>query len=217
LAKNAVSILWVLIPLIAFIALIVVHETLLRVWERRKRAARYFQKGLARLDGTWIGTGESGERYVDAAHPYAQDLDLFGAGSVFELLCTARTRIGEDTLAGWLKAPADPATIRARQQAVSELRPRVDLREALAVVAEEARSGVDPIMLAAWGEAPPTLRVGGFRIQVWLCTALGVSGFAAGWILVFNILGAVKLGESVLTLLRDGLLVTLLVNGWFMH
>src|SRR5205085_7689875 len=167
LAKNAVSILWGLIPLTVCIALIVIHETLLRVWERRKRAARYFEKGLARLDGTWIGTGESGERYVDAAHPYAQDLDLFGAGSVFELLCTARTRIGEDTLAGWLKAPADPATIRARQQAVSELRPRADLREALAVVAEEARSGADPIMLAAWGEAPPTLRVGGFRIQVW--------------------------------------------------
>lgn len=217
LARDAVSILWVLIPLTVFIVLIVIHETLLRVWERRKRAARFFEKGLARLDGTWVGTGESGERYVDAAHPYAQDLDLFGTGSVFELLCTARTRIGEDTLARWLKAPADPATVRARQQAVSELRPRVDLREELAVVAEEARSGVDPIMLAAWGEAPPTLRAGGFRLQVWLFTALGVAGFAAGWTLLFNFAGVVNPGVTAITLMRDGLLVTLLVNGWFLY
>src|SRR5437762_13641345 len=60
LAKNAGSILWVLIPLTVVIALIVVHETLLRVWERRTRAARYSAPGLARLDGTWVGAGESG-------------------------------------------------------------------------------------------------------------------------------------------------------------
>ena len=115
-----------------------------RELEKQRRAARFFESGLARLEGRWAGTGSTGDRYLDPAHPYAQDLDLFGKGSLFELLSTARTHIGEDTLARWLLAPADPATVRARQQAVEELRPRLDLREDLAVVAEEARTGVDP-------------------------------------------------------------------------
>ena len=148
LAQGAFSILWVLIPIAGFALLVVVHEKLLKELERRRRAARFFEKALARLDGNWAGTGEPGDRYLDAAHPYAVDLDLFGKGSVFELLSTARTRIGEDRLARWLILPAPPEEVRARQQAVDELRARVDLREELAVVAEEARTGVDPVRLA---------------------------------------------------------------------
>ena len=96
---GTVSILWVLLPAAVFAGLIIVHERLLGALERRRRAIRYFERGLARLEGSWAGTGETGERYLDAAHPYAQDLDLFGKGSLFELLSIARTHIGEDTLA----------------------------------------------------------------------------------------------------------------------
>src|ERR1039458_3931691 len=182
LAHGTFSILWVLVPIAGFVALVVIHEKLIKELERRKRAARFFEKALARLDGNWAGTGEAGDRYNEAAHPYAVDLDLFGKGGVFELLCTARTRIGEDRLAEWLKAPATPEVVRARQAAVDELRDRVDLREELAVVAEEARSGVDPVHLAHWGEAPATLRQAGFRLRVRLHTILGMAGFAALWI-----------------------------------
>src|SRR4029077_13750272 len=163
LSQGGASILWVLAPIAAFVALVVIHEKLLADLERRRRAARFFDKGIARLDGNWAGAGESGERYNDPAHPYALDLDLFGKGSVFELLCTARTRIGEDRLAEWLKTPAPPGIVATRQEAVNELRDRRDLREALAILAEEARSGVDPVSLAHWGEEPARLRAGGFR------------------------------------------------------
>src|ERR1051326_7923446 len=147
LSGGGFSILWVLVPVAAFVALLIIHDRLLKVLERRRRSARYYEKGLARLDGNWPGTGEFGDRLLDPAHPYAIDLDLFGKGSLFELLSTARTRIGEDTLADWLLNPAAPDVVRERQQAVEELRGRVDLREELAVLAEEARSGVDPVRL----------------------------------------------------------------------
>src|SRR5579862_2528690 len=150
---HVISIVWALLPAIALAVLAVWHEHLLRALDRRRRAERYFERALARLDGKWAGTGETGDRYADPAHPYAQDLDLFGKGSLFELLCTARTHIGEDTLARWLMGPAAPETVRARNEAVEELRPRLDLREDLAVVAETARTGLDPVSLAAWGEA----------------------------------------------------------------
>jgi hypothetical protein len=217
LAWNTFSILWALVPGAVFVALIVIHERLLKAMERRRRAQRYFERGMARLDGKWIGTGETGDRYLVPEHPYAQDLDLFGKGSVFELLCTARTRIGEDTLANWLMNPASPETVRARQEAVNELRPRLDLREDLAVLAEEARTGVEPVALAAWGEAPPILQQSGLRAQVWIFTVLGLIGFVLLWTMFLYEAGVVRISEAAALLARDGLLVSLVVNGAFLY
>src|SRR5690606_6528589 len=78
-------------------------------------------------------------------------------GSLFDLLCDARTRGGERLLAQWLAAPAAPAVVRARQAAVAELRPRLDLREDLAALGGAARSEIEPERLAAWGARPATL------------------------------------------------------------
>jgi hypothetical protein len=144
---------WVAVPAAAFIALIVVHDGVIRARQRAERAAAFYERGMARLEDRWAGGGEGGERFVDAHHTYAGDLDIFGTGSLFELLCTARTRAGEETLAVWLCAPAEPAVIVARQAAVQELRPRLDLREDLAVLGGDVRAGLHPEALAAWAAA----------------------------------------------------------------
>ena len=217
LASRAVYILWAILPLAIFISLAVLHERLLRDLERRRRAARFFERGLARLEGNWPGTGETGERFLHPAHPYAQDLDLFGKGSLFELLSTARTHIGEDTLAQWLLQPADPKTVLARQQAVEELRERVDLREELAIVAEEARTGVDPISLAVWGEEPPLLPSGAARARLWGLTALGVLGLAAFLVSDAATFGFLQLPEKATYLARDFFLIALAVNAAFLY
>jgi len=217
LVSRSLSIAWVLVPIAVFAALVVIHDRLLRRLDRVRRAARYFEKGLARLDGAWEGTGESGDRYLDPHHPYAQDLDLFGKGSLFELLCTARTHIGEDTLARWLLAPADPPTIRARQQAVDELRPRLDLRESLAVLADDARTGVNPTALAAWGEAPVLLQGARLRAALWLLTALGIVGAVALFIWIFGVAGFFHLPDSINVLARDLTLFVALVNSLFLY
>jgi hypothetical protein len=217
-AGRAISPAWVLGPLAAFVSLAVFHERLLARTGRRRRAARYFERALARLGGQWAGTGETGERRLDPAHPYARDLDLFGRGSLFELLSAARTHVGEDTLARWLLAPAAPETVLARQQAVAELRGRLDLREALAVVAEEARTGVDPVALAAWGEGRgPALDTRKMLTQVRVLAGLGVLAAGAGVALLAGWMGALPLSGGVTALLRDGMLVVLAVNGYYLY
>jgi hypothetical protein len=216
LAAQSFSIAWVLVPIVAFAALMVWHDKLLTTLEHRRRAVRYFERALERLDGRWAGKGERGSSYLDPAHPYAQDLDLFGEGSIFELLSTARTHIGEDTLARWLLEPASPETARERQQAVEELRPRLDLREDLAVLAEEARSGVDPVSLAAWGESPALLDRRA-RTLTWIGTAIGLIALAAFLVAAPDALGLARIPPAWAIAARYVFLAGLLANGMFLY
>ena len=166
----------ILIPLVILIALIVVHDRVLRRLEKLTRVTEFYSRGLARLEGAWAGTGETGDRFFDATHPYARDLDLFGKGSLFELLCTARTRAGEETLAAWLLAPAAPEEVEARQTALGELQPRLAMREQLFLAGEHVRAGVHPQELAAWGDDAPRLQS---RWLPWALAALAVLWIAS--------------------------------------
>ncbi|MGE3508252.1 MAG: DNA mismatch repair protein MutS [Vicinamibacterales bacterium] len=141
------------VPLVAFLVLIAVHALVLQKNERAARARRLYIRGVERIDGNWPGTGPDGARF-GVAHPYAADLDIFGSGSLFQLLSSARTESGEETLAEWLRGPASVDEIRARQEAVAELRPKLDFREDLAVLAAEAHVGRTS-GLAAWAATPP--------------------------------------------------------------
>lgn len=141
-------------PALLFVVLVVAHDHAIRERRRAERAAAYFEAGLARLDGRFAElTG--GERFRDPEHLYAEDLDLFGAGSLFALLSRARTRSGEERLARWLLAPARPEEIRARQAAVAELRDRLELRERLALVGDEVAARLHADELVAWGAGAP--------------------------------------------------------------
>lgn len=169
---DSISSFWLGAPAAAFAVLVVAHERVLRARRIGDRAAAHYERALARLDGRWAGHGETGERFLDNSHPYAEDLDLFGRASLFELLCTARTRMGEETLARWLLEPAEPAVLRARHEAIAELRPMLDLREDLAVLGEDVRAGVHPEELAAWGEEPPRLQSRAARWAAFLIPCL---------------------------------------------
>lgn len=153
--KGLVAWWWLLPTAAVFLALAEVQARITQARRRCERAAALYEQGLARLDDRWAGKGETGERFLKNSHPYAEDLDLFGHGSLFELLSIARTRAGEETLARWLLQPSVPEEVLARQAAVAELRLRLDLREDLALLGEGVRSGEDAQALVAWAAATP--------------------------------------------------------------
>jgi hypothetical protein len=177
---------WLTAPVVVFLALMVMHDRVLRDRSRARRAAAFYEAGVARVTDTWAGTGESGERFLSADHPYAADLDLFGRGSLFELLTTARIRAGEETLARWLLAPGATSDLRARQEAVLELQPLLDLREDLALLGDEMGAKGQPDLLARWGGAPSLMNspwppivaaiLAGFAVVTLTAWALGDVG-----------------------------------------
>jgi hypothetical protein len=176
----AVSPWWLAGPAGVFLVLVIVHDRVIKTKQRAIRAVTFYEDGLARIEDRWMGRGQSTEILAGDAHLYAADLDLFGKGSLFELLCTARTRSGEETLARWLTGATSRADILLRQRAVDELRPLIDLREDLAILGPDIRSSVHPDTLSRWGRAAATLAAPWIRpVASVLATILIVSAVAA--------------------------------------
>ena len=156
---------WLLLaPALLFGVLLKLHDGVFRARTAAQRAIAYYERGIARIEDRWAGTGDPGEQFKDDGHLYANDLDLFGRASLFELLSVAATPAGAETLASWLKAPATASEIVARQAAVTELTNALDLRESLGRAAIEVRKDVHTEPLLTWAERPRQLA------PVWLAT-----------------------------------------------
>jgi hypothetical protein len=158
LGRHALSLWWLLAPAAIFFAVAVYHSRVLRLRDLAQRAVSFYENGLARIEDRWSSIGETGERFLDPHHPYGADLDLFGKGSLFQLLSAARTRMGEERLAQWLLRPSPVEAIRQRHAAASELRDQLDFREDLAVLGADAGVGLYPHELLKWAEAPNQLQ-----------------------------------------------------------
>ena len=152
LHKELLPSYWMAIPVVLYLALAFWHERILRARSRAESAAAFYRRGIARIEDRWAGTGQTGERFRNPEHVYADDLDLFGRGCLFELLSTSRLPMGESQLAEWLCAPSSTATILERQGLVAELRDKLDLHRDLAVIGEELRARLNPESLTGWAE-----------------------------------------------------------------
>lgn len=165
---------WLILPVLLFVALMRYHAALTTAREKARRAADFYGEGLLRLRGEWAGRGVTSD-FVDPRHAYARDLDLFGKGSVYDWLCRARTRVGQQRLADWLAQPASPEEVNGRQQAARELQSRLHLREDLSAL-QGNRQPLRGGSAREWAQQPLQLRSGWLRL---LGAALGVLGWLA--------------------------------------
>jgi hypothetical protein len=132
----------------------------------------YYEKGAARLERKW-NLLDGGDTFINQDHFYSKDLDLFGEGSLYQLLCSARTHVARETLADWMKSPAKLEEIHARHKAISELRPHRELPELLAAAGPMQVSDFRAEFFKAWvAEGPSAFPIGAPPIAFLL--ALGV-------------------------------------------
>jgi hypothetical protein len=148
---------WALAGLLlgVFAVLAVYHARLGRRRARLATLCAIQEEALARLDRRW---GDLPMPWVPEAppdHPYAGDLDIVGRASLFQLLDTTATRMGRERLAAWLLVATDPTLATARQGAVAELAPLLDLRQEIELrgrAASDLESDPEPFL--AWAEDP---------------------------------------------------------------
>jgi hypothetical protein len=172
IVRRSLSPLWPIGAALAFAVVAVIHAIRLQRFHRAEAAERLYRRGLDRLEDRWAGTGRDSSRFLDN-HPYASGLDLFGPASLFELLNTTRTEIGELTLAGWLREPAPLDDVRARQAAVAELQPMLDFREDVGVLAAESPYGRTSV-LAAWAASSPVRFKPAVRMLLTTCSLVSI-------------------------------------------
>jgi hypothetical protein len=183
-SRTGSSIFYLLIAaIILFIALVVIHRRVVRAMNAAKRAAEVYRRGIARMEDRWAGAGDTGDEFKDPLHLYAEDLDILGQGSLFQLLSTARTRMGRKCLARWLLTPASPQEIQERHSAIAELKQKLDLREDLAVAGESERIQAHPEALAQWAKDLSELKDGRWwaLALALLSLAVLVYAFIAMW------------------------------------
>jgi len=75
------------------------------------------EKRLARM----LSSFDAGDKFRDKNHPFANDLDLFGDHSLFQLINHTVNDGGKSKLAQWMLAKSDPATAQKRYAAIKEL------------------------------------------------------------------------------------------------
>lgn len=182
---HLISPWWLLVPFGLFIWLTVRLNRTRSLKTCAARALRYYESGLARLDDRWAGAGNDGERFRSNDHVYANDLDLFGKGSLFELISTTRTAAGDAVLADWLRAPSHRSDLTGRQQAIRELTPNLNLRESIALLGEDVRASIDDEALKLWGAAPPVVFPAFARI---LAPIFALSSLATGSLFLADVL-----------------------------
>jgi hypothetical protein len=199
--RHNLSPWWIILPALAFICLADYHSRILRKRDLAQRGATFYKAGLARLEHRWAGTGATGERFNDPHHVYAADLDLFGRGGLFELLSTARTRMGEETLARWLLSPSSADQIAERHIAILELRDQLDLREDLAVLGDDASVGVYPEAFFGWCEGVTRIKPQWLQ---WLAPVLAIAALAGA--VIWGALGS-----------ATPFLITILLEGFFTY
>jgi MutS domain V len=110
----------------------------------------FYQRRLARVRYEWMAKGDGGSDLEMPDHLSNRDLDLFGDGSMFELLCDVDTPVGRETLARWLQSPASAEEVISRQEAVRFLRDRTALPEHLALLREGDASEYSWNTLREW-------------------------------------------------------------------
>ncbi|WP_347488693.1 DNA mismatch repair protein MutS [Desulfoscipio sp. XC116] len=139
---------------LAFIVMIVKHN---RIKARIKYLELLVQinvNAMRRLEGKWVDFSNTGERFINAEHRYSADLNIFGRGSLFQYLNAATFFAGENRLAQLLCASTGLKEIEYRQQAIEELRPRLDWRQHFQAtgMAGGIKKNADMERLLSWAE-----------------------------------------------------------------
>ncbi len=145
----------VLLTFVPFLALVKYHNRLFYRKDWLETCLRVNRDELRALADDYEPF-DDGEEFIDTAHRYAFDLDLFGRHSLFQALNRTTTSFGKQTLARWLQDHLEEKeAIERRQQAVRELASLDGLRENFRITGLLYKGAAgDRDELAAWTRSP---------------------------------------------------------------
>lgn len=122
IGRSSLSVGMAALTFILFVALVFWHQSLKTSRNYFKVLYENYDQALSRLDGDWHNFPDTGRDFIDPAHSYSEDLDIFGVGSLFQWITTAKTFRGREALKKVLtQLPGEIGIINKRQEAIREL------------------------------------------------------------------------------------------------
>ncbi len=168
---------------IVFIAAVLFHSDLYK--KRFVVEKRLFinKMGISRINGDWGDFEDTGDQFIDHAHPYTYDLDIFGKHSLYQWICAAHTHSGRKALADALSSQQkERSAILEKQDAVKELAALPDWRQLFELYGMLSETGDDPSRFLEWAEDkkktfnnPLVLSL--LRILPYISLCIGLYGF----------------------------------------
>ncbi|HFA47799.1 MAG TPA: hypothetical protein ENJ95_02130 [Bacteroidetes bacterium] len=161
--------IFVLLFLGGFYRLMQWHLKMLRDAKHLERLAEINGEEDAALNHDYSSFPSGGE-YLDTDHPYALDLDIYGEHSFFQYCCRATTVIGRQRLATYLAKPTIINEIKKRQEAISELNPKLNWRQHFRAYGSEVKDDPRHLkMLDDWLKDEDIVRGNGWlKAALWL-------------------------------------------------
>lgn len=118
--------------LFIFISLAIMHDRAINNKNYVLVLCEINNNSLKRISDKWHDFKDSGEEFINNEHRYSYDLDIFGKGSLFELINTSSTLQGRKKLSEiLLNTPAGKEEIVQRQESIAELSKNIGWRQNL--------------------------------------------------------------------------------------
>ena len=183
------------VTLLPFILLIKYHNRLFHQKDYLEKKIAINEQELSALNYD-ISSFEDGAEFINPAHLYSYDLDVFGPHSLFQYIKRTCTQLGKSLLANWLGTHlVNKKEIESRQEAIRELTSELNFRQEFRILGLLYKGkAADEDELKAWAKSPSVFRknvffrmlpllAGGINI---LCIALAIAGIIP--LTVFGIL-----------------------------
>ncbi|MBE6047005.1 MAG: DNA mismatch repair protein MutS [Clostridium sp.] len=150
------SIECICVTFVIFSAVAIFHGKIIKKHDELEVELEFNEKGIKRLNGEYKEFDDKGVDLVDADHAFANDLDIFGENSLFQMINTTRTLSGRKRLGNILSLKEMPfkAKVEERQKAIKELGSKVNWRKDLYVKSTfKKKKGEELEELIKWGKS----------------------------------------------------------------
>lgn len=124
-AAFAVGGIFLIVPVAIFIIVVKKQGILVKQADYLKQLLWIYENEVQLLNGLPNGY-DHGSAFADDFHEYTADLDIFGKASLFSITNRCSTHSGNQLLASKLNRPAAQAEILSRQEAIVEIKEKID-------------------------------------------------------------------------------------------
>ncbi len=190
--------------LIAFARFIFWHRAILTKAKHHQYLATINEEELDVLNHQYHHF-DNGDLFIDPAHPYSVDLDIFGDYSIFQYFNRTSTSIGRESLAIYLTRMPEKAEILDRQAAVQELQDQLDWRQNLQAYGRDSIDNPEHLrLLNLWLSDEPFvstsrwLNLALYLVPIWMVIGIGLSIYYMSWqlMILFIILPGIILSRN---------------------